>query len=201
MTNSDNDPVLRRAIDDLRRLPPLDSEAVRRVVSAAAVARVSPAEDDDMIVARPRRSLTVWTVAGIAAAAAIVGFTLHGVWTSHSPAPVNVVSSAPAATKLQTVDMGRENDALPVPQQFVFENARAHRVSIVGDFNGWGASKTPMVHTPDGTSWSVIVPVMPGRHIYGFMVDDSVFTLDPRAPKSRDVDLGTEGSVVIVGRP
>lgn len=199
MTNSDNDPVLRRAIDDLRRLPPLDSEAVRRVVSAAAVARVSPAEDDDMIVARPRRRLTAWAVAGIAAAAAFVGFTLRGVWTSHSPAPVNVVASTPATATLRTVDVG--SDVLPIPQQFVFENAHARRVSIVGDFNGWDASKTPMVHTPSGTSWSVIVPMLPGRHIYGFMVDDSVFTLDPRAPKSRDVDLGTEGSVVIVGRP
>jgi hypothetical protein len=30
---------------------------------------------------------------------------------------------------------------------------------------------------------------------------DSVFTLDPRAPKVRDPDLGSEGSVIIVGRP
>jgi len=199
MTNSDNDPVLRRAIDDLRRLPPLDPEAVRRVVSAAAIARVSPAEDDDMIVAPPSRSLTVWAVVGIAAAAAFVGFALRGVWTSHASAPARVVASAPAAAKLRPIDMG--SDGLPVPQQFVFENARAHRVSIVGDFNGWNAAKTPMLHTPDGTSWSVIVPMLPGRHIYGFMVDDSIFTLDPRAQKSRDADLGTEGSVVIVGRP
>jgi hypothetical protein len=28
-----------------------------------------------------------------------------------------------------------------------------------------------------------------------------VFTLDPRMPKTRDPDLGGEGSVVIVGRP
>jgi hypothetical protein len=33
------------------------------------------------------------------------------------------------------------------------------------------------------------------------MVDDSVFTLDPRAQKARDPDLGTEGSVRMVGRP
>lgn len=198
MTHSDNDPVLRRAIDDLRRLPPLDSEAVRRVVNAAAVARVSPAEDDDMFVARPRRSLAVWAVAGIAAAAAFVGFALRGVWTSHSSAP-SAVASSPAVATIRTVDIG--NEVFPIPQQFVFENAHAHRVSIVGDFNGWDASRTPMLHTPNGTSWSVIVPMMPGRHIYGFMVDDSVFTLDPRAPKARDVDLGTDGSVVIVGRP
>lgn len=199
MTDSEHDPVLRRAIDDLRRLPPLDSEEIRRVVSAAAVARVSPAEDDDMIVAYPGRSLTVWAVVGIAAAAAFVGFALRGVWTSHQTSAANVVASAPSAAPIRAADVGDE--ALPIPHQFVLENARAHRVSVVGDFNGWNASKTPMVHTPGGTSWSAIVPIMPGRHIYGFMIDDSVFTLDPRAFKSRDVDLGTEGSVVIVGRP
>jgi hypothetical protein len=42
---------------------------------------------------------------------------------------------------------------------------------------------------------------MPGRHVYAFMVDDSLLVLDPRAPKSRDPDLGAEGSIRIVGRP
>ena len=58
-----------------------------------------------------------------------------------------------------------------------------------------------MGRSSDGTTWSIIIPMYPGRHVYGFMVDDSLFTLDPRAPKVRDADLGTEGSVVIVGRP
>jgi hypothetical protein len=33
------------------------------------------------------------------------------------------------------------------------------------------------------------------------MVNDSIFTLDPRATKTRDPDLGGDGSVRIVGRP
>jgi hypothetical protein len=35
------------------------------------------------------------------------------------------------------------------------------------------------------------------------MVNDSTFTLDPdtRVARTRDPDLGAEGSVVIVGRP
>jgi hypothetical protein len=37
--------------------------------------------------------------------------------------------------------------------------------------------------------------------MYAFMVDDSLFTLDPNAPKTRDPDLGAEGSIIIVGRP
>jgi hypothetical protein len=33
------------------------------------------------------------------------------------------------------------------------------------------------------------------------MIDDTVFTLDPRAPKTRDPALGVDASVVMVGKP
>ena len=39
MSDADHDPMMQRAIDELRQLPPLDREAVRRVVDAAASAR------------------------------------------------------------------------------------------------------------------------------------------------------------------
>ena len=92
---------------------------------------------------------------------------------------------------------------MPIPQQFVFRSASARRVSLVGDFNGWNAASAPMVRAADGDLWSVTIPVAPGRHTYGFMVNDSVFALDPdaRVARARDPDLGVEGSVVIVGRP
>lgn len=92
-------------------------------------------------------------------------------------------------------------DVAPIPTQFVLRSATARRVSIVGDFNNWNASSAQLARSPDGDLWSITIPVVPGRHTYGFMVDDSVFTLDPRAPRTRDPDLGVEGSVIIVGRP
>jgi 1,4-alpha-glucan branching enzyme len=95
------------------------------------------------------------------------------------------------------------SDVLPIPQQFVFRNSSARAVSVVGDFNGWNAASTPMTRDPNGDLWSVTIPIAPGRHTYGFMVNDSLFTLDPdsRVARARDPDLGVEGSVVIVGRP
>jgi hypothetical protein len=33
------------------------------------------------------------------------------------------------------------------------------------------------------------------------MVNDSIFTLDPRSPVVRDRDFGTDVSVKVVGRP
>ena len=49
--------------------------------------------------------------------------------------------------------------------------------------------------------WSVVLPVVPGRHLYAFIVDDSALTLDPRAPRAKDPSLGVESSVVMVGKP
>jgi hypothetical protein len=197
--------MLQRAIDELRQLPPVDRDAVRRVVGAAAAARLSPADEPVFVERAARgRSIRVWSAIGMAAAAAVVGFVARGQWrTSDERTPVAAsvaaVPNAPTAT-LQTA-ASRELESKPILQQFVFDNARAGRVSVVGDFNTWNPTSAVMTRSSNAGLWSVIIPISPGRHIYGFMVDDSVFTLDPRAPKVRDADLGTEGSVVIVGRP
>jgi hypothetical protein len=205
MTDTDHDPLLQRAIDELRQVPPLDRDAVRRVVSAAAAARLSAA-DEPMFVERAARgrSIRMWSAIGMAAAAAVVGFVARGQWRTGGERPAVATALAPTsatpATTLQTA-AASDADAKPVLQQFVFDNARAKRVSVVGDFNTWNPTSAVMTRSSDGGLWSAIIPITPGRHIYGFMVDDSLFTLDPRAPKVRDADLGTDGSVVIVGRP
>lgn len=202
MSDLDNDPVVRRAIEELRRLPPVDASAVRRVVAAAAAARVAPA-DEPVPFTSSRGSSGMWKVVGVAAAAAIVGFIARGALTSpggESTRQVSPVALAAPQTPVRNVVAGNR-ESLAIPQQFVFENRGAHRIAVVGDFNNWSPAKDPMTRSSDGTTWSVIVPMLPGRHTFGFMVDDSVFTLDPRAPKVLDPDLGTSGSVVIVGRP
>lgn len=205
MTDADNDPMLQRAIDELRQLPPLDREAVRRVVSAAAAARLNAADEPVFVERAARgRSIRIWSAIGMAAAAAVVGFVARGQWSTSDERTVSAptvasIQSAPATT-LQPA-AATDADVKPILQQFVFDNARAKRVSVVGDFNTWNPTSAVMTRSSDGGLWSAIIPITPGRHIYGFMVDDSVFTLDPRAPKVRDADLGTDGSVVIVGRP
>jgi len=203
MSDADHDPMLQRAIDELRQLPPLDRDAVRRVVAAAAAARLNAADEPVFVerVARGR-SIRVWSAIGMAAAAAVVGFIARGQWRTNDDVAttVSATSSAAPATTLQST-ASNDAESKPILQQFVFDNANARRVSVVGDFNTWNPTSAVMTRSSNEGLWSVIIPVLPGRHIYGFMVDDSVFTLDPRAPKAKDADLGTEGSVVIVGRP
>jgi len=204
MSTSEQDPMLRRAIDELRALPPVDQDAIRRVVAAAAAARLAPADEPVFIDARRGRSIRIWSAVGLAAAAAIMGFVARGAWTSRSANRATIAAapttSVAVGAPLRSASSSAAESA-PILQQFVFNDGRAHRVAVVGDFNNWNPANAKMTRTPDGASWSTIIPIAPGRHIYGFMVDDSIFVLDPRAPKMRDADLGTEGSVVIVGRP
>jgi hypothetical protein len=206
MSELERDHVLRRAVQTLQQLPGTDADAIRRVVEAAAAQRVMPPADgpvDVSAVAPSRRR--PWRLAGFAglvAAAAIVGFFVRGQLARSIPS-ASVASTASGPRAPLVAAMNGEADVRPIPQQFVFRSATARRVSVVGDFNEWNAASAPMKREAAGDLWSVTIPIAPGRHTYGFMVNDSTFTLDPdtRVARTRDPDLGAEGSVVIVGRP
>jgi hypothetical protein len=196
----DADPVIQRAVDELRRLPALDASAVRRIADAAATARLSPA--DDPLAVRSRSRPRWWLTIGLAAAAAVIGFISRDLVSLDRAASVQVgrVQTPPVAPAPLRGVAATNADVAFVPQPFVLENPTAKRVYVVGDFNNWNPTATPMARA-EGGLWSAMVPLLPGRHVYGFMVNDSVFTLDPRTPKVRDLDFGTDASVVMVGRP
>lgn len=211
----DDDDLLHRTVDALRELPPLNPAAVSRIVTTAARMREVDADPhgDDLLVAPRSRSMRWPAVAAIAAAAAFMGYLVGGGWhrgrtadalvevappavvvgvasSDASPSPVVAASQASTLTA----------DALPVPTQFVFDSRTAKRVALVGDFNGWDERAAPLDREAGSTLWSVTVPLLPGRHVYAFLVD-STWTTDPRAPKTSDPDFGVTGSVVIVGKP
>lgn len=203
MSDVERDPIVRRAIDELRALPPSDPAAIRRVVEAAAAARLMPA--DETPVSPPARRGRSWTIAAVAAAAAIAGVAVsRTLWPTAEPVRVasSIAGDTPSAsTHLATIQPAANagTDLLPIAKQFVLDRGTAQRVALVGDFNEWNPQSAPMTRV--GNLWSVTLPIVPGRHMYGFMIDDSLFVLDPRAPKAKDADLGVEGSVIIVGQP
>ena len=203
MSGAEKDPVVHRAIEELQRLPAFDRNAIDRVVQAAAAARVAPADPDPADLPRTR-SIRVWTALGLATAAAIAGFAIGELRTSTPVAPTRELAQTPAPTRDPLMRSVAGSDAavgnMPIVQEFVLEAAQANSVALVGDFNNWNPKANVMTRDASG-KWTTTVPIVPGRHIYGFMVNDSVFTLDPRAMKARDPDLGSEGSVRIVGRP
>ena len=215
MADREHDVVLNRAVEALRELPPADAAAVSRIVTAAARLREIDAEphNDDLLLAPRARTMRWPAVASIAAAAALVGYLVGGGRGSEGPglaasegttpvvgtaSPVEVASPSGAVPAVQVG--GVAPDAMAIPTQFVFDSRFAKRVMLVGDFNGWDERALPLEREDASSLWSVTVPLLPGRHVYAFLVD-SVWTTDPRAPKTRDPDFGVTGSVRIVGKP
>jgi len=162
------------------------------------------------------RAARRWRLAGsmgVAAAAAIVLF----VWrrdtrsgrpapqatlqsgTASAPAPAKAANLAPSATT--HLAAGDAAAVAPLPVQLVLRAPAAHRVSVVGDFNGWDTHANTLNRDPASGLWSGTVALRPGRHVYAFIVDDSIWMRDPRMPQSRDADFGRPGSVLLVGQP
>jgi hypothetical protein len=81
---------------------------------------------------------------------------------------------------------------------FTFDGASATRVAVVGEFNAWDARSHPMTRSSDGR-WRVELPVLPGRHTYAFVVNDSTWTADPDAPRAPERWYGDPRSVLVVG--
>ncbi|HET9514419.1 MAG TPA: isoamylase early set domain-containing protein [Gemmatimonadales bacterium] len=82
--------------------------------------------------------------------------------------------------------------------QFVLVAPGAAVVSLVGDFNDWSTSATPLQRAAGDGVWHVTIPLTPGRYRYAFIVDGRVWRIDPEAP-ARDDEFGRPSSVVTVG--
>jgi len=94
----------------------------------------------------------------------------------------------------------RQRPATPAAREFQFVLvARATTVSLVGDFNDWDTSRTPMRPVrADPALWTAVVPLSPGRYRYAFLVNGSQWIADPGAPAAPDDEFGVPSSVVTV---
>ncbi|HYV99713.1 MAG TPA: isoamylase early set domain-containing protein [Gemmatimonadaceae bacterium] len=132
-------------------------------------------------------------------AAAVVGALLGG---SAVYAVMHRDAATAAATAAAPRVAGLARSAVnassrDVPVRFTLRAPDAVTVTIVGDFNGWQRDALPLRRSRDGTTWTVDVPLRPGRYTYAFLVD-GVLSRDPAAPQVRDTDFGAANSVVMV---
>lgn len=84
--------------------------------------------------------------------------------------------------------------------RFALADLDADSVAVVGAFNQWQRTATPLHHTGDG-HWVAQVPVQRGRHEYAFVVrtrGEEHWIADPSATRVLD-SYGTETSVISVG--
>jgi hypothetical protein len=196
--NDGPDRMIERVRETLRAAPGAapDQRAVAQLLSKVwAAPRPS----------RWRRLLDAWRMPALSGVGALavtgvalaIGFVSRGSLTPDVVAPEATVAAASETPVVLAANPAGNAEIAAVPTQFVFDDRTARRVSVVGEFNGWTPGKTPLTRLESGL-WTVTVPLAPGRHVYAFVLDDTLVKADPRAPKVRDADYGREGSVVMV---
>jgi hypothetical protein len=141
---------------------------------------------------RTEREFRIAPLTGLALAAGIAGIiAVSGIAIGSRISRVAPATASAGATAVRdTVQVVR----------FVFVDAGAKQVELVGDFNEWAKGATQLSHSGAPGVWTVSVPLSPGRHEYAFIINGSRWVADPFAPKSSD-DFGTESSVIRVGTP
>ena len=197
--HDETDETIARIAAALRPLPDVDRAEKARVLVAVA------AERERMHAARVRAARR-WRVAGavgvLAAAGVIAAIWLGGSRADSTGATTSASTSATAAPVATPADARLARDARGLTSvQVVLRAPAAQRVSVVGDFNGWDSRADTMTRDPVTGLWSHTLALRPGRHVYAFVVDDSVWMRDPRGPEAADEDFGRPGSVLLVGQP
>ena len=193
--HDETDETIGRIADALRPLPDVDPADKVRVLVAVAAERERMREQH----ARVARRWRVSGALGVLAAAGLVA----AVWLSGSrAAPVEAVAVAPAPADAGSASARLAGDAKGLKTvQMVLRAPGAQHVSVVGEFNGWDPAADVMTRDPVSGLWSHSLALRPGRHVYAFVVDDTVWMRDPRGLEAADADFGRPGSVLLVGQP
>jgi AMP-activated protein kinase-like protein len=165
---------------DPERLPEPVLSALRQA------GRLDPRFDDRVMAAvRAESRSGPWRAVGLAAVlagaclvgAAAVGWWGRGAGTGLGPA---------AATRSR---------AAPVTFEVAAPEARS--VVLVGDFNDWDSSATPLKPAGRG-AWAVRVKLPPGNYSYAFIIDGDRWATDPLAPQATSDDYGRPNSLITI---
>lgn len=183
-----DDPALVARLTALYAATPLPPEGQAEQCARAVLARAmhQPVRAADGV---PRIR---WWWGAAAAAILVIGVGVRGI---SGRQPTVTTDAAPAGAALT-------GTVTPTPAGLRFELQlpdAAQAVALVGDFNGWSASATPMVRRGPRGEWAAEVPLTPGRHEYAFVVDGRRWVIDPLAPQVPDAGFGPSNAVVVEG--
>lgn len=193
----ERDELIARVRETLRAAPAAtpDPRAVAQVLHAVWESP-APSMWQRLVEGWRATAVTPARATAFAGAALLIGFVARGAMApADEAAPVMAASGTTQEFPVQTVANTAPADGM-VLTQFIFEG-KARSVSLVGDFNEWKGGETPLTQL-EGGLWTTSIALTPGRHVYAFLVDDTLVVADPRAPKAGDSDYGQEGSVVMV---
>jgi hypothetical protein len=186
----DDEEFLERMAKPLRAPVELSAGFEARVMAAA---RKRESASALAWIMRPR-VLRLSPLAGLAAAAGIALAVLTVERAGSDRAVTRVAATAPGATAAPVAAV----DTIKLVQ-FMLVAPTARTVSVVGDFNDWDPTATPLREAAGAGVWTITVPLAAGRHQYVFMVDGNRWTPDPAAPVAVEDDFGLPNSVITVG--
>ncbi|BAH39673.1 MAG TPA: hypothetical protein DGD08_14030 [Gemmatimonas aurantiaca] len=189
---SDEAELIARLRGSYRALPAPSVEQIQRCTAAVfAAAAPAPARGVRRLGLRPQ-----WWWGAAAAATLIV--TVMRPWRGEeTQRHADSAFAAGTAAALPVGSTRVEGDGEIRFELTLPSTARA--VSIVGDFNGWDEKKTPMAKRGDEGTWSVRLPLSPGRYTYAFVVDGREWLVDALAPQVPDAGFGPANAVIVDG--
>jgi len=204
MIESEQDPYVEWIVREARRPVVTDPQARTRIMAAVRAEPVPRRRLADTKVFAPitalssivrrigePRTFRLSPVASTLVAAGLVGIgVIAGGFTNNRGVRSGGQPSVGVATQPPVSD---------TVVKFVVVAPQASKVKLVGDFNDWSDTKTPMVRVANSAVWTVTLPLTAGRHVYAYLVDGQ-WVNDPSAPLAPDDGFGHPNSVRIVSR-
>ncbi len=195
---SEHDDIIERAVRALKEPVRIDPSFDLRVMSAIEQLPLPlPLPGEVSLVRswfewlRRPRTITLSPLGGLAGAAAVVAVVLlSGRMLAPGGEPAPVPSAAGIGTGRTTI-------------QFVLVAPAATSVSVVGDFNDWNVTATPLARGQgegDGL-WSITIPLEPGHYRYSFLIDGDTWVKDPQAASAVEDEFGRANSILTIGGP
>lgn len=185
---AEHDDTIARAVQTLKEPVRIDPSLTSRVMSEIEALPMPDGTAGRATVLewlRRPRTIRLSPLGGLAMAAGLTAVVLAGSWFAGprgTPAPVQGIATA----------------QFTQPIQFVLVAPEAGSVTLVGDFNDWNLTATPMEKEAGDGVWWVTVPLEPGRYRYSFVVDGTTWLGDPNAPTLED-EFGRSNAVVTIG--
>jgi hypothetical protein len=197
----ERDDFIESIASELRRPVRFDSGFDARVMSAldpAVIAMTAP--ERQATPGRPwflrPRTFSLSPLAGFAAAAGLVGVLASGTYLSLARTRAADLGDGALASRTQVSMVPAASASAFVQTPFLFPAPGAKSVALVGDFNGWDTTATPMKQVSNDT-WTVTLPLKRGRHEYQVVVD-GLWMYDPSAAQVVQSEFGGNNSVVVV---
>ncbi|HEX6534233.1 MAG TPA: isoamylase early set domain-containing protein [Gemmatimonadaceae bacterium] len=205
--DDERDPLIDEIAASLKAPVRVSPELDARVLARIRRPRPGPLARAWRWLAEPRAIAVSPLAAGGALAAALLLAALgirreRAARPGRGAAPVadaSPTAAARGAGDARLAGARREMGAGARVVHFVLIAPGASSVAIVGDFNDWSTTATPMHRASEGGAWSVSIPLRPGRYAYSFIVNGRQWMPDPLAPPAPHDDFGKPNSVVTVG--